>query len=290
MFLVQDKTGNKNYLYVYNNDVIVERMNVSSISVPSITSGVITVLNKDYTYEYISATSKEKIKKNLSKENVYYADNYFIYNNYNYKINKEEFVFVSNGVIKKIINKDFTIESNFINGIATIRFDDGMYSYINEEGNIITELKFVQADSFDKYGDAIAKTSEGYGILNKDGKIVIPFENKEIKMLNSNVKIKNQTDSNVFYAVKKDNRFALYNSKGKRRGNDFYNDIIFDEKYPLFKASNDAYDLLITSKDLDEIKLTSFNSEYKAYENYIIVKNEYYNYNGKNIYTDNSIR
>lgn len=290
VFSVQDKSGYLSYLYIYNNDVVLERMNVNSVSVPSINSGIITVLNKNYTYEYISVSSKEQIKKNLTKEKVYYSDNYFIYNNYNYKTNKEELVFVTGGEIKKVVNKDFEMESKFVNGVAIIKFDDEMYSYIDEQGNIITELRFIQADSFDKYGDAVAKTNDGYGVLNKEGKIVIPFNNNEIKMLNSNVKINTQNESNVFYAVKKDNRFALYNSSGKRRGKKYYNDIIFDEKYPLFKASDDAYDLLITSKDLDEIKLTSFNSEYKAYENYIIVKNEYYNYNGKNIYIDNSVK
>ena len=94
--------------------------------------------------------------------------------------------------------------------------------------------------------------------------------------------------NNVFYAVKKDNRFVLYNSKLKRRDDKYYNDIVFDDNYPLFKAATDTLDLIITSEKLNEITLTSFNADYKAYETYIVVKNEYYNYSGKLIYTDKS--
>ena len=37
-------------------------------------------------------------------------------------------------------------------------------------------------------------------------------------------------------------------------------------------------DVLITTEDKYEIGLTSFNTDYEAHENYIIIKNEYYNY------------
>lgn len=287
VFYIELEDKSKNYMYVYNNEVILERNDVSSISVPSINSGVVTVLKKDYNYEFISIKTKEQLLKKLNKEDTYYSDNYFIYKNYNYKTNKEELIFVSNGDVKNKCNYDFTIENGFVNGISIIKYDDGTYSYLSEEGKIITDLRFLNANEFDEFGDAIANTSDGYGVINKEGKVIIKFENNEIKMASALVKKNTISNDNVFYAVKKENRFLLYNSDGKKASNVYYNDIIFNEKYPIFKASTDAYDLLITSKNLSEIVLTSFNSEYLAFENYIIYKNEYYNYNGKKIYTNN---
>lgn len=287
VFYIELEDKSKNYMYVYNNEVILERNDVSSISVPSINSGVVTVLKKDYNYEFISIKTKEQLLKKLNKEDTYYSDNYFIYKNYNYKTNKEELIFVSNGDVKNKCNYDFTIENGFVNGISIIKYDDGTYSYLSEEGKIITDLRFLNANEFDEFGDAIANTSDGYGVINKEGKVIIKFENNEIKMASALVKKNTISNDNVFYAVKKENRFLLYNSDGKKASKVYYNDIIFNEKYPIFKASTDAYDLLITSKNLSEIVLTSFNSEYLAFENYIIYKNEYYNYNGKKIYTNN---
>ena len=116
-------------------------------------------------------------------------------------------------------------------------------------------------------------------------KVKIEFENNDIKMASSIIKTNTKAENvNVFYAVKKENKYSLYNSKCKKVNKKFYNDIIFDEKLPLFKASTDALDLIIISTNMKEIKLTSFNSEYEAYDNYIIVKNEYYNNDGKLIY------
>ena len=98
----------------------------------------------------------------------------------------------------------------------------------------------------------------------------------------------NNNNNNVFYAVKKDNKYAIYNSNGKRVNKTYYDDIVFDETQPLIKAATDSKDLIITSESLNEISLTSFNTLYEAYDNYIIIKNEYYNYSGKLIYVDNS--
>ena len=82
----------------------------------------------------------------------------------------------------------------------------------------------------------------------------------------------------------------LYNSKGKSINNVHYNDVVFDDNYPLVKISTDEKDAILNTENKKEISLTSFNTEYKSYENYIIIKNEYYNYNGKLIYVDNSMK
>ena len=105
-------------------------------------------------------------------------------------------------------------------------------------------------------------------------------------MAQSNVKLKSLANrNNVFYAVRKESGYRLYNNKGKRFNNTIYNDIAFDENYPILKLSTEEKDALITTEDKYEIGLTSFNTDYEAHENYIIIKNEYYNYKGKLIYT-----
>ena len=65
-------------------------------------------------------------------------------------------------------------------------------------------------------------------------------------------------------------------------------DIYFDDNYGIVKISTDIKDSLIVSKTLKEINLTSSKIEYKPHENYVIVKNNYYNYDSKIIYVDNS--
>lgn len=288
VFYEVNSNGSKRYIYVQDNKVLLESDDYTSLTINSIEAGVLKALTSSYTYEFISTKTMEQIKKGLKEDNTYYGDNVFVYADHNYKKNKNLLVMVKNGEIYKTLEEDFVIEKPFDNGIAIVKFTDGTYGYLNEEGSLISDSRFIEANSFDSYGEAVCKTDGGYGVINKDGKVIIEFENEEIKMVSDIVKKKSASGSNnVFYAVKKDNKYAIYNSNGKRVNKTYYNDIVFDEKEPLFKASTDAKDMLITSEDLNIINLTSFNTEYKAYDNYIILKNEYYNYNGKLIYVDN---
>lgn len=280
--------NSKHYMYVQDNKVLLESDDYSSLKIDSIETGVLKALTNSYTYEFISTKTLEQIKKNLNEEKTYYGDGIFMYLDHDYKKNKDLIVMVKNGEVFKTIDADFEIEKPFKNGAAIVKYEDGTYGYLNEDGNLITEEKFISAGEFDSYGEAIAQTEDGYGVINNDGKVIIDFENAKIKMVSGEVKKKTAADDNVFYAVIKDNKYAIYNSNGKRVNKTYYNDIEFNDEYPLFKASTDIEDLIITSSSLSEINLTSFNTEYEAYDNYIIIKNEYYNYKGKLIYVDNS--
>lgn len=277
---------NKRYLYVQDDKIVLESEAYKSLSINSINTGVLKAITNSYSYEFISTNTLEQVKKGLNVEDVIDGENVLMYKERNYKKNTNSIVLIQNGIVKATIDGDYEVHEGFKNGFAILKLSDGTFAYINEDGNFINEDRYISASSFDEYGDAIAKKESGYGIIGIDGKVKIEFENNDIKMASSIIKTNTKAENvNVFYAVKKENKYSLYNSKCKKVNKKFYNDIIFDEKLPLFKASTDALDLIIISTNMKEIKLTSFNSEYEAYDNYIIVKNEYYNNDGKLIYT-----
>lgn len=281
--------GAKTFFYVQDNKVLVESESYTSLSIDSIETGILRAINTSYNYEFISTKTLEQIQKGLSDTDVFYGDGIFMYNTHNYKKNINSIAMVKNGEVYKTIEKDFNIYKPFKNGVAIVKFNDNTYGYINEDGELISDLRFLEVTEFDSYGEAIAKTNDGYGVINKTGKIIINFENEEVKMASGIVK-KNSlsNNNNVFYAVKKDSKYNIYNSKGKRINKTHYNDVLFDDDYPIIKIATDTKDAVMTTEDLNEINLTSFNLEYEPHENYIIVKNEYYNYKGKLIYVDKS--
>ena len=273
-------------MYVQDDKVLVESESYKSMSVKSITSGVIKAINDKYGYEFISTSSLEQIKKGLNNTEAFEGDNVFMYIRRNYKKNFNEIVLIKNGKEFKTIDGNYEVYKGFKNGFAVLKLDDGKYAYINESGNFINDDRYIEAGEFDSYGDAVAKKESGYGVISKDGKTKLGFEYNEIKSISENVKLKLSSESKaVFYAAKKENRYILYNSKGKKVSKTYYNNIEFNADYPVFKASTNTLDLIITNKDLNEIKLTSFNTEYETHDNYIIVKDEYYNYDGKLIHT-----
>ena len=281
--------GSRRYIYVQDNKIILEAESYNSLTIPSIEAGVLRAINNNYEYEYISVKTQEIISDGINENNSFFGDDIFMYYTYNSRRRKNDIALVKNGEVYKTIEADFEIEKEFHNGFAIVKFSDGKYGYLNEDGNLLNDVHYDEAGQFDSYGEAIAKTSSGYGVINKDNKTIIDFENEEIKMASSLVKQKTASNrNNVFHAVKKDSLFVLYKDNGKKVDNLHYTDIVFDDVYPIVKVATDAKDVLLTTEDLNEISLTSFNNEYEAHDNYIIVKNEYYNYNGKLIYVDNN--
>lgn len=281
--------GVKKYLYVEDDKVLLESDDYIKLSISSSETGVLKALDTSHNYTFISTKTLEQLKKGLKDEETYDGDSAFMYVSYNYKKNESQINIVKNGEVVNTITGDFTIDRGFKNKIAIVKYNDGKYGYINSDGNFINNEHYVEAGEFDSYGDAIAKKDSGYGVVNSEGKEVIDFSNVEIKMAPGNVKKNNREESkNIFYAVKKDNRYGLYNSKGKKINKEYYDDVSFDNNYGLVKISTDIKDVLIVSKTLKEINLTSSKIEYKAYSNYVIVKNNYYNYDGKLIYVDSS--
>ncbi len=286
VFYEEISAGEKKYMYVQGNKVLLESDDFLSLEIDSIETGVLKALTKTYEYNYISTKSLEQIKKGLKPEQVFYGDSIFIYEDY--KRNNTNFIFVKNGEQYASVKKEFSIYKPFKNGLAVVKFDDGTYGYIKENGEFLTTEHFLEANEFDEYGEAIAKTSEGYGVINSKGKTIIPFKNSKIVMASSSVKLSSSKDDNIFYAVMEKTLYSLHDSKGKKVSEEFYTDVVFDSEFPLLKVSTEIEDYLLTSLEKEKIKISSFNSDYKAFENYIIVKDEYYNYKGKLIYVDKS--
>ena len=276
----------KNYMYVQNNKILLESDSYNSLSIDSIESGVLKAINTSYAYEYISTKNLEQFEKGLNSDNVYYGDKVVIYRTRNSKNNSVTLYFVKNGEVYKTISPDYEIYKPFKNGIAIVKYANDTYAYINENGDLINDTKYIEAYEFDSNGDAIAKTDKGYGVLKKNGNTLIKFNNDEIKTYSGDVKL-NYTKSKVFFAVKKTGLYTLYSRNGKKINNKLYDQVEFDENYPIIKVSTEANDMLITTIDMKEINLTSFNTKYEGFKNYVIVKNDYYNYNGKLIYVDN---
>ena len=279
----------KKYMYVKDDKLLLDSGGYKNVSVSSIKSGVIKAINNKGFYEFISTNTMEQLKKDLSLDNTFFGDEIFVYKDRNYVKNINNFIFIKEGKQVGKIEGDFEFYKPFKNGVAIVKFPDDTFGYVNSDAKFINDEHYLEAQEFDSYGDAIAKKESGYGVIGKDGKTKISFENKEIKMINGDLKNSLKSlNNNVFYAIKNNDKYVLYNSKLKKRDDNFYNDIVFDEKYPIFKAATDTIDAIMSSDKLSSITLTSFNADYEAYDTYIKIKNEYYNYNGKLIYTDKS--
>lgn len=100
-----------------------------------------------------------------------------------YKVEQQGWNFIDgNG---NILNPSiwFTNPSNFVNGFAKvgIYLDDSkteyMYNFINQNGQIISDIMFDEATSFGEDGLALVKiVGEGWNYINGDGQLLSPNE------------------------------------------------------------------------------------------------------------------
>lgn len=280
------KEGKKEYLYIQNDDVVVDSLNYESLSMYSINAGVLKALKSDFTYEYISNNTKEQVNKKLSSNDVFFGENVFIYKSYNYKKGKIGFNLVKDGVKYKELFDIKGIKSPFKNGFAIVEYNDGKYGYINEDGEFLNDIHYVELHPFDTYGDAIVKTERGYGVLNKKNKKILDAKYKKIKMATSSYKKNTYSDDNtIFYAVMVGNEYVLFNKNGKRINNRSYMNVSFNDTYGVVKVT-DIDTKLLLSESLNEIDFEEINQTYKAFNDYIKINNKLYNYEGKLIYVD----
>lgn len=67
----------------------------------------------------------------------------------------------------------------FKEGVAVVK-KDGLHGYIDKDGNILVELKYVHARQFNN-GRAVVGNRAGYGVIDKTGKLIVPQVYKSIK-------------------------------------------------------------------------------------------------------------
>lgn len=287
VFYEKLKNNVNRYYYIKDNKIILESETYNSISVFSIESGIIKCINSKYQAEYISVLTGEQIKKNISN-NVYYENDLFIYKEYDKKLYKNVFNIVKNGEVIKTLNNIKDVYKPYKNGYAIIIYEDDKYGYINNNGDFLNDIHYDKLEEFDSYNNAIVMLDSKYGIIGKNGNYILKPKYNKIKSAGANYKKNNSFENNIFYAASADSKYILFDSNGKKYNSEKYYDVSFDDFYPIVKVkTSEGSELLLPKRD-SFIKIESYEKKYKAYENYIVIDNKYYSYNGILIYELNN--
>ena len=145
-----------------------------------------------------------------------------------------------------------------------------------------------ETTEFNKNGYAIVSNDKTYGIINSKGKEIIKLSYLYLDFIDDDLfkLLKENYNKELFVYQDNNKTYGIINSKDKIEIDSIYDDIKYiTNLYPivLVSYSNDSLLLnLSTGKELP-IKINSEDIEVK--DNYIIVDNKYYNYQGKLIYT-----
>jgi len=114
------------------------------------------------------------------------------------------------GVIDKegnyILQTEFDYISYNENSIWILVLKDGIYSYIDWNGNLMAGPEYIHAKTFNSFGYAIVTTIQGSGVIDNMGNIVLDCEFDYIRFADSNYE---------YIVVGKNEIYGLYNIEGE---------------------------------------------------------------------------
>lgn len=288
VFYVKSKdrnlTNNK-YIVIKNDSVALETQNYKKVRVDKLSSNIAVCVNEDSTYDYINLNNRKKIN---SDENIdyYYSDGLILTKTHNFNTNDDEYVVQNNEKVVGRFKNYKPVNNEFENDMIKVYVDDEKYNYVSKQGKLLNNEKYDYVSDFDKFGYAIVSKNGLYGVVNNKGKEVVSLNYSKIELLDedlfSSMHKKYNKDIFVYY---ENDKCGLIASENK---------IIVKAIYDSFKYITTEYPIIIGKFDSDKIIINidsakEFNidvqKDVSVYENYIIIDKDYYNYDGKKIYS-----
>ena len=285
VFYIKNETGNNKYFIIKDDRIIYQTDQYKRVRVEDIDSNIAIGIKDDSTLDYINLLTKEKINTDGNVKYTY-SDGVVLQEMYNFQTSKNEFNVITP---EKTIGSfyDVKLDSNeFVNGYIKIITENNKYNFINKNGNIISKKEYEEASDFNENGYAIVSNDKTYGVIDTSGKEVINLKYDNIKFIDDTLfnSIYKTTGQELFI-FKENNKYGIINSDGKIVVKAIYDNFkTVTTKYPIIKAKYEGSNVLINLETFKELSINATNS-IQIYKDYIISKDEYYNYNGQLIYT-----
>lgn len=285
VFYINNKNGNNKYFVISDDKVIYQTDQYKRLRVEDIDSFIAIAIKDDASIDYINLLTKEKLNKDGNVKYTY-SDGVLLEEMYNFQTKKNEYKIITPKKNLATFSDINLVDNEFVNGFAKIKTDNDKYNFINKSGNIISNKEYEQVSDFNKNGFAIVENDNTYGIINTNGKEIIPTKYDNIIFLDDNLfsNVAKKTNEQLFIFQEK-GKYGIINANSKILIKPIYDGFeTITTKYPIIKAEYEGDYILLnlsSHKDLDIV----VSSDVQVYEDYIISDNEYYNYNGELIYS-----
>ena len=282
-----DPNENSTYIVINDSEVKLKTTKYKRVRVDDYKSNIAIGINDDTSISYINLLTQKIINDN-SNNDYYYGDGLVLEKSHDFNSNKDIYNVISSKKVEGSFTDYTPVNNTYYNGILNVKLYDGKYNYVDKNGNILNSTLYDETTEFNKNGYAIVSNDKSYGIINSKGKEIIKLSYLYLDFIDDDLfkLLKENYNKELFVYQDNNKTYGIINSKDKIEIDSIYDDIKYiTNLYPivLVSYSNDSLLLnLSTGKELP-IKINSEDIEIK--DNYIIVDNKYYNYQGKLIYT-----
>lgn len=287
VFSVRDpKYDNNTYLYIKDDEVVYQTNKYKYMRVDSHNSNIALCIKPNSRIDYINLTNGEIMNSNDNNE-YYYNDGVLLEKTHDFNMNADVYNIIDyTGKIGSFVS--LKPEDNlFYNGMLKIVVFENTYNFVNTKGKTITNKSYEYAENFAKNGYAVVANNGKYGILDTKAEEIVSLSYVKIEQLDNDFfsMLKNKYGLELFIFTNGNSKQGFVNSNNKEYIEAIYSSFeIVDDDYPFVKAYYGSDAVLLNLVNKKEISLDK-DSLVQIKDNYVIVDNKYYNYNGKLIYT-----
>ncbi len=277
---------NNTYIYIEDDEVKFITNNYKYIRIDDYNSNIALCIKNNSKIDYINLTNSEIINDNENNE-YYYNDGIVLEKTHDFNLNTDVYnILDSTGKIGSFTSIT-PVDKLFYNGMLKVIVYEDKYNYINTKGKTISNKAYDIAENFEENGYAVVANNEKYGILDTKANEVVSLSYLGIEQLDKDLykTLKEKYNLELFAFKTDNNKVGFITSNNKEYINATYSSYEFvDNEYPFVKVFYGNEPVLLNLVNKKEINIDN-DSAIQIKDNFVIVNNKYYNYNGKLIYS-----
>ena len=277
---------NNTYIYIEDDEVKFTTNQYKVIRIDDYNSNIALCIKNNSKVDYINLTNSSIINNNDNNE-YYYNDGIVLEKTHDFNLNTDVYNIIDyTGKIGSFSSIN-PVDKLFYNGMLKVIVYEDKYNYINTKGKTISNKSYDVADNFEENGYAVVANNEKYGILDTKANEIVSLSYAGIEQLDKDLykTLKEKYDLEIFAFKADNNKIGFITNKNKEYIPATYNSYeMVDDEYPFVKVYYGSEPVLLNLVNKKEINIDN-DSVIQIKDNYVIVNNKYYNYNGKLIYS-----
>ena len=277
---------NSTFIYIDEDEVKFMTENYKYVRIDDYNYNIAVCIKNDSKIDYINMTNNDII--NSSENNEYfYNDGYVLEKSHDFNMNADVYNIIDySGKVGSFSSLN-PVDGLFYNKNLMISVFENKYNYVNIKGKTISDKSYEYAENFGKNGYAVVANNGKYGILDTKANEVVSLSYNNIEQLDDKLfkTLKNKYGLELFIFTGDNNKKGFVTSSNKEYIDAMYSSIeVLDDDYPFVKAYYGSEPVLLNISNKKEINISE-DDDIQVKDNYIVINNKYYNYNGKLIYT-----
>lgn len=287
-YINSENENNSTYIIIKNDEIVYKTDKYLRVRVDDVDASIALAIKDDNNLDYINLDTK-KIINNNENNSYYYNEGLIVEKTHDFSSNKDIYnVIDKNGQISSI-DKYVPVSNMFYNQLMQVYLEDGKIGFINTKGKLVTNSSYENVTDFKNYDKSIVSNNFKYGILNISGKELIPLEYTELGLFDEEYDklLNDKYDLDLIMFKDQNNKVGILTSKNKIHIKPIYDSFeIIEKNYPIIIGYINGEKKIINLSSKKELSIKVNDGKVVVKDGYIIVGNNYYNYDGKSIFKE----